>query len=32
MDVVNYRGIPDPVTGPFKLFVPTGLAGEIAGA
>ncbi|HXH61622.1 MAG TPA: hypothetical protein VNI20_09720 [Fimbriimonadaceae bacterium] len=27
MDVVNYRGIPDPVTGPYKLFVPTGLAG-----
>ncbi|MCH8991971.1 MAG: hypothetical protein IIA44_09525 [Acidobacteria bacterium] len=27
MDVVNHRGIPDPVTGPFKLFVPTGLAG-----
>jgi hypothetical protein len=27
MDVVNYRGIPDEVTGPFKLFVPTALAG-----
>ena len=27
MDIVNYRGVPDPVAGPFKLFVPTALAG-----
>jgi len=27
MDVVNYRGIPDAVRGPFKLFVPTALTG-----
>ncbi|MEX2244817.1 MAG: hypothetical protein WD716_13350 [Fimbriimonadaceae bacterium] len=27
MDVLNYRGVPEPVTGPFKLFVPTALAG-----
>ena len=27
MSIMNHRGVPEPVTGPFKLFVPTALAG-----